>query len=146
MDGRRSGLVPDALLVSLPDIDVQHEQIFAFLETLKIACFGSSYLPEDGFRRFINDLAQHFADEERLASFNGVDFSQHALVHQDNLRAMRGALESVLSGASDAYSFLRYTEFWFERHIVQFDKPFVVELKAKGEVRSFSGSNDSAII
>ena len=146
MDGRRSGLLPDALMVSLPVIDAQHEQIFAFLETLKIACFGSSYLPEEGFRRFINDLEQHFADEERLASFNGVDFSDHALVHQDNLRAMRGALESVLSGASDAYSFLRYTEFWFERHIVQFDKPFGVELKAIENNRPFLESGDSAVM
>ena len=145
MDGRRSGLLPEALIVSLPDIDAQHEQIFAFLETLKITCFGSSYLPEDGFRRFVNDLASHFAEEEGLAKSNGLDFSEHALVHQDNLRSMRGALESVLAGASDAYSFLRYTEFWFERHIIQFDRPFAAALKEKGMRSPVAEADESKI-
>ena len=109
------------------------------METLKNTCFGSSDIPTEGFRRLVNDLEQHFAEEERLAMLHGIDFSEHAIAHQENVRAIRGSLEAVLSGTSDAYSFLRYVEIWLERHILQFDRNFAADLRKSAGVRSHQG-------
>lgn len=70
-------LLPEALVIDLPEVDAQHEEIFTRIE--------------------------------RLAS---------------------KALNEVRRGASDTYSFLRYVECWFERHILEEDKPFGVRLKS----------------
>ena len=136
MDRQHSALLPEALWVDRLEIDAQHEQIFTFLETLKSTCFGSSYLPMEGFRRLAKDFEQHFAEEELLAETFGLDCSGHTAVHKDAIRTIRESLDDVLTGASDAYSFLRYMEFWLERHIVRFDKPLMAAMKKVEESHS----------
>lgn len=125
----RTGLLPEALRVGFPEMDGQHEEIFSRLETLKAACFGNSGLPVDEFRSLLESIAQHFASEERLAEQAEIAFSEHATVHRQNLQSMQDVLEVVVCGVSEAYSFLRFTEFWFERHIIQYDQPFAVDLQ-----------------
>lgn len=136
---QHSAFLSDALMVGWPEIDAQHEQIFAFLETLKSSCFGSGCLPMEGFRRLVKDFEQHFTDEERLSNACGLECPAHEIAHQDTLRAIRGSLQGVLVGAVDAYSFLRYMEFWLERHIVHFDKPLVAEMKKRGRLCASPG-------
>ena len=119
-----ASLLPEALLVDLPEIDTQHEEIFDRIETLKTACFESSYVPIDEFHSLLELFEQHFATEERLAEEAALDFVEHTKVHRDTLRILRKALGEVISGAHDAHSFLRYAEYWFERHITEEDKPF----------------------
>lgn len=72
----------------------------------------------------------HFATEERIAQEAGLEFSLHTQTHRDNLRVIGRALSEVKQGARDVRSFLRYAEFWFERHIVQDDQPFAAKLRA----------------
>ena len=129
MGALRSGLLPETLRVGFPEMDGQHEEIFSRIETLKAACFGNSDLPVEEFRSLLESIARHFASEERLAVQATIEFSEHATVHRQNLLSMKDALEVVLCGVSEAYSFLRYTEFWFERHIVQYDQPFAADLQ-----------------
>ena len=129
MGALRTGLLPETLRVGFPEMDGQHEAIFSRIEALKAACFGNSDLPVDEFRRLLELIAQHFASEERLAEEGAIVFSEHATVHRQNLQSMQDALEVVLCGVSEAYSFLRFTEFWFERHIVQYDQPFAADLQ-----------------
>lgn len=121
-------LLPEALRVSFPEIDGQHEELFCRLEVLKAACFGNDSLPVEEFRGLVDSIAEHFASEERIAERAGIEFSEHTAVHRKNLQSMRDVLEVVLGGASESYSFLRFAEFWFERHIVQYDKAFAAEL------------------
>jgi len=129
MGALQTGLLPEALRVGFPEMDGQHEEIFSRLETLKAACFGNSDLPVDEFRSLLESIAQHFASEERLAEQAAIAFSEHATVHRQNLQSMQDVLEVVVCGVSEAYSFLRFTEFWFERHIIQYDQPFAADLQ-----------------
>jgi len=129
MATQRTGLLPEALRVGFPEIDGQHEEIFVHLEALKTACFGNKDLPVDEFNSLLDSIDRHFASEERLAKQAAIEFSEHATVHRDNLQAMRDTLEVVVCGVSEAYSFLRFAEFWFERHIVQYDQPFAADLQ-----------------
>ncbi|MCB1941148.1 MAG: hemerythrin family protein [Candidatus Accumulibacter sp.] len=128
-ESKLTGLLPEALLIDLPEIDVQHEEIFRRVETLKKSSFGSGPLSLDAFDSLLDYLQWHFASEERLALQCGVDFTDHARVHEDNLHTLRKALDAVRHGSSDVHSFLRYTEYWFERHISEEDKPFAAGLR-----------------
>lgn len=137
MEERRTGLLPEILVVDWPPIDAQHEHLFLSIESLKAACVGVSCLPIDDFGQLLDELERHFGYEEKLAAQVGVEFSQHISVHRDNLLSLRDALEVVASGISDAYSFLRYLEFWFERHIIQYDQAFIDELQRKKVIPEF---------
>jgi hemerythrin len=123
-----TGLLPTALLIDLPEIDVQHEEIFRRIETLKNSSFGSGPVSLDEFHSLLDYLEWHFASEERLARQLGVDFADHTSAHDENLRTLRKALAAVQDGSQDVHSFLRYTEYWFERHINDEDKPFAARL------------------
>lgn len=129
---QRAGLLPEVLRVGFPEIDGQHEEIFGRLEALKAACFGNSNLPVAEFNGLLDSIARHFASEERIAEQATIEFSEHAAVHRENLQSMRDALDVVVGGVSEAYSFLRFTEFWFERHITQYDQPFAATLRQPG--------------
>ena len=124
-----TGLLPTALLIDLPEIDVQHEEIFRRIETLKNSSFGSGPVSLDEFHSLLDYLEWHFASEERVARQLGIDFADHARVHDDNLRTLRKALAAVHDGSRDVHSFLRYAEYWFERHIIDEDKPFAARLR-----------------
>ncbi|MCM8611129.1 hemerythrin family protein [Accumulibacter sp.] len=129
MDLNLSGLLPEALLIDLPEIDAQHEEIFRRIESLKLSCFGSGPVSFADFASLIDYLEYHFASEEGIAKAVGVDFAGHATVHRDNLHALQKAFAEVRNGARDVHSFLRYAEYWFERHIAVEDRPFAASVK-----------------
>lgn len=123
------GLLPEALLIDLPEIDAQHEEIFRRVESLKTACFGSGPVSFAEFDSLLEYVAYHFDSEKRLAQEVGVDFLGHDAVHRDNLQGLRKAFDEVRGGARDVHSFLRYAEYWFERHISEEDKPFAASVR-----------------
>ena len=125
-----AGVLPEALLIDLPEIDIQHEEIFRRVESLKVACYGSGPAPFDGFQSLLDYVQHHFATEERVAREAGAEFVEHARVHRENLRVLRRALGEVKHGKRDVHSFLRYAEYWFERHINEEDKPFAASVRA----------------
>ncbi len=129
MENSIAGLLPEALLVDLPEIDAQHEEIFNRIEALKSACFESNYVPIDEFRALLEDFAVHFATEERIAGDAGLDFADHTRIHDDTLRMLHRALGEVISSGRDVHSFLRYCEYWFERHISEDDRVFLSVLQ-----------------
>ncbi len=141
MEINLAGLLPEALLIDLPEIDAQHEEIFRRIESLKLACIGSGPIPFEDFDSLLAYLKYHFGSEERVASEVGIDFLDHATVHRENLHALRKAFDEVRGGARDVHSFLRYAEYWFERHISEEDKPFARQVRSH---RAMSGSTSSA--
>lgn len=143
MKVRNAGLLPEALLVDLPEIDAQHEEIFHRIEALKTTCFESSYVPIDEFHALLDFFATHFATEERIAADAGLDFTDHARIHDDTLRLLQKALGDVITGTQDVHSFLRYAEYWFERHISEDDRLFISLLQASG-VDHYGGVRHSA--
>ena len=129
MENTLGGLLPEALLIYLPEIDVQHEEIFRRIEALKNSSIGSGPVSLDESRSLLDYLEWHFASEERIARQRGIDFVDHARAHDENLHTLRKALAAVHEGSQDVHSFLRYAEYWFERHITDEDKPFAARLR-----------------
>ncbi|HQC79601.1 MAG TPA: hemerythrin domain-containing protein [Accumulibacter sp.] len=131
METNTAVMLPEALSIGLPEIDAQHESIFRCIESLKAICYGSGPASLEEFENLLEYLKYHFASEERLAGEVGVDFLDHATVHRKNLLALRRAFSEVQSGMRDLHSFLRYIEYWFERHITDEDKPFAATIHAR---------------
>jgi hemerythrin-like metal-binding protein len=123
-------LLPQTLVIDQFELDAQHEQIFTRIESLKIACVEGGNPGLDVFDDLLLFLGQHFATEERIAQEASLEFSSHAKTHRDSFYMLSKALDEVRRGASDEYSFLRFIEYWFERHILTEDKPFGARLKA----------------
>lgn len=124
-------LLPDALLIGLPEVDAQHEEIFNRIESLKATCFEHCHAPFPEFESLVAFFAHHFATEERIAEQAGLEFSLHIKAHRTNQRVLKKALDEVRSGVRDAYSFMRYVELWFERHIIEEDQPFSASLRSR---------------
>ncbi|MBL8398753.1 MAG: hemerythrin family protein [Candidatus Accumulibacter sp.] len=131
MENHTTDILPQALLIGIPSIDAQHENIFRRIESLKESCYGSGPDSLDEFVSLLNYLEFHFATEEALASTLGVDFLDHSTVHRSNLQSLHKAFDGIRSGARDVHSFLRYAEYWFERHIAEEDKPFAASVHAR---------------
>ncbi|MCM8595052.1 bacteriohemerythrin [Accumulibacter sp.] len=123
------GVLPEALLIDLPEIDVQHEEIFRRIEQLKADCYGSGPVSFDEFDGLLDYLKHHFSTEESVAAEAGASFGEHAKIHRQNLRKLRKAFDEVRQGTRDVHSFLRYVEYWFERHINEEDKPFASSVR-----------------
>ena len=136
MESMHAGLLPESLVIDLPEVDAQHEEIFIRIESLKVACFEIEYDPIGDFETLLHYFAHHFATEERIAEQNGLEFSEHIETHQKSLRVLNKALHDVRSGVRDAYSLLRYIELWFERHINDMDKPLATSLQSPRRYRS----------
>lgn len=137
MEITHAGLLPESLVIDLPEVDAQHEEVFIRVESLKNACFEIDYDPVGDFESLLTYFAQHFATEERIAQQNGLEFSEHIKTHQKSLRVLNKALDEVRTGERDPYTFLRYIELWFERHINDLDKPFAASLQSIRRYRPF---------
>lgn len=137
MEIMHTGLLPESLMIDLPEVDAEHEEVFIRIESLKNACFEVDYDPIGDFESLMDFFVRHFATEERIARQNGLAFSEHIATHRKSLRVLNKALDEVRSGGRDAYSFLRYIELWFERHINELDKPFAASLQSRRRYRPF---------
>jgi hemerythrin-like metal-binding protein len=140
------GLLPESLVVDLPEVDAQHEEIFIRIESLKSACFDIDYDPLGDFETLLAFFDHHFATEEHIAQQGGLEFSDHIKTHRKGLRALKRALDDVRSGTRDAYSLLRFIELWFERHINEQDKPFAASLQSPRRYRPFPMPIDAGFL
>lgn len=126
-----SPLLPEALLVDLPEVDAQHEEIFTCIESIKSACFESAYVPINELHALIELFERHFSTEERIAREAGLEFADHTRIHRDTVRLLRKGFADILAGEHETHPFLRYAEYWFERHIKEDDKEFAATLRAR---------------
>lgn len=138
MEKLLSGLLPESLLIDLPEVDAQHEAIFVCIEALKEACFENDELPVAELRHLLGLFGEHFATEERFARDAGMEFSHHGRSHGATLRMLEKTLSDAEKGISRLHELLRYMEFWFERHIIEEDRPLAVSLALRRS-RSASG-------
>lgn len=136
MEIARGNLLPEALMLGLPDIDAQHEGVFWRIETLKFTCIEENALSEPLLDELLRFLHEHFASEESLAASISLDFTHHHVSHRHTLDMLRRWGDKVIGGELDVFSFLRYLEIWFERHIQHEDQPFAREVLARGRVKS----------
>jgi len=117
MDRECAVFLPEALILDVEEIDDQHAALFARLAVLKEHCIEANCLPCGEGAALLDALRIHFATEECMAIEAGLDFVDHIQKHQIMLKRVAGAIEQVLTGKSDAFSLIRYLEYWFERHI-----------------------------
>ena len=121
MSARQYSMLPQNLQVNIPEIDVEHDELFVFLEGFKEYCFEHSPIPQEKRNALYRLLVSHFKTEERLAISAGVDFSGHEDAHEKMLETVSQALSQMASNNGDLYSLIRYIGYWFEIHILRYD-------------------------
>lgn len=124
MNADHAVFLPDALLINVPEVDEQHAGLFANLAHLKDRCVELNCLPAEDAAKLLEILRVHCATEEALAREAGLEFSVHAAKHQQMLKGIAKTIEEVHEGHTDAFSLIRYLEYWFERHIREEDIGF----------------------
>jgi len=124
--------LPESLILKVPEIDSQHQALFAQLVEIKAICVEENYLPLARAEELMLALQAHFNTEERLAFGAGYDFAEHARKHEKMLAAIRKGISKVSDGSKDVFGLLRYVEYWFERHIAEEDKALGARLLSSG--------------
>lgn len=122
MNDRAPRFLPKELIIGVPEVDAQHEALFARLVFLKELCLETKHLPLEQAEGLLAALQEHYATEECLAAGNDIDFSEHARQHEMMLRAVGKTLMEVVAGRANIFSLLRYLDYWFERHIAEEDR------------------------
>lgn len=117
-----SMFLPRELLVDVPAIDRQHDDLFTQFEALKAICMEQNVLPTAEAEALVDALEVHFATEEKFALDAGIDFGRHGEKHRKMLASVRKMLANVIAGELDVFSLIRYLDYWFERHIREEDK------------------------
>ena len=123
-------LLPDVLTLGILEIDAQHQHLFELLAELKAHCFELGKLPEEEAAQLLRHLAEHFATEERIAFDAGRDVAEHIVTHQRIFAGIERGIAEVQRGNKDMFALLRYIEYWFERHIVDEDRPLLCPTEA----------------
>ena len=121
MSTRQYAMLPQSLRVNIPEIDLEHDALFSFLEGFKEYCFDQSPMPQDRRNALYQLLVSHFETEERLAVAASIDFSGHEEAHEKMLETVSQTLNQMASNNSDLYSLIRYIGYWFEIHILRYD-------------------------
>lgn len=114
-------MLPQNLRINIPEIDSEHDALFAFLEGFKEYCFELSPMPQDKRNALYELLVSHFKTEERLAIAASLDFTGHEEAHEKMLETVSQTLKQMASKNSDLYSLIRYIDYWFEIHILRYD-------------------------
>lgn len=125
-------MLPESLILDVAHVDAQHESLFCCIENLKFHCLETNELPKTLLSALLDDLREHFHTEEVIARSAMIDFAEHAEMHRQTLNALNSWSDLVLIGQRDIFSFLRYLEVWFERHIREEDMPFARQLHEAG--------------
>lgn len=114
--------LPNALVIDVPEIDLQHAQLFAQLEAFKASCVEHNAFMSQEAEEIFRTLVDHCETEERLAAVAGLDFRRHGEKHRAMLNGIRKRLDAMEHPEADVYGLIRYVEYWFERHIKEEDK------------------------
>lgn len=124
-----SSHLPRTLIVDVPEIDRQHDELFSELATLKSMCIEQNSLPLERAEALFDLLVEHCATEERLALDAGLDFRGHREKHGRMLKGIRKMLNEVEHEKLDVFTLIRYVDYWFERHISDEDKALGLALQ-----------------
>lgn len=122
--------LPRALVLDLPEIDAQHEALFAQLAAIKEHCLETNRLLPEQVDDLLEQLSEHFATEERLAFEALHYFAEHSKKHEKMLNALTKAFDEVRSETRDVFSLLRYIDYWFERHIAEEDRHLAARVQS----------------
>ena len=122
MEESASRFLPGALRIGIESIDEQHARLFGQLVEIKQICLVENALPPAEANALVVALSEHYSYEMALARQMGIEFTDHAKKHGKMLRLVDKALCEAVAARADAFSTLRYIEYWFERHIAEDDR------------------------
>lgn len=129
-----SSHLPRTLIVNVPEIDRQHDELFSELAALKSMSIEQNALPLARAEALFDLLVEHCATEERLALEAGLDFRTHRDKHARMLKGIRKMLDEVERETLDVFTLIRYVDYWFERHISEEDKDLGAALQMTSKV------------
>ena len=121
MSTHQYSMLPLSLHTNIHEMDLEHNELFTFLESFKEYCFDSIPMPQLKRDALHQMLSSHFETEAYLAQAAGVDFSHHEEAHVNMVGVVLKTLNQMSSKNSDLYSLIRYIGYWFEKHILSFD-------------------------
>ena len=110
-------------------MDNEHNELFERLENLKTHSFGSNEVLQQEAEALRTCLVKHFQTEQQLAEAAGIDFSEHAELHQKMFDVVSLSLKQIYLGQGDVFSLIKYIHLWFERHIQETDARFAAKLR-----------------
>jgi hemerythrin len=122
--------------VRLPEIDAQHQRLFALASELHVAMSqgkGKTVL-EPALARLIEYTKVHFADEEKLMRrYNYPDSDAHKILH-DQLTAKVLDFQDrfVHQEACLTVDLMEFLQNWLAHHINGSDQKYSADLRGKG--------------
>jgi hemerythrin len=131
----------DELMVGLPEVDGQHKEFVARINTLLAACSEGKGAKEVGpVAAFLEDYVEfHFSAEERLmASHSYPALKDHKEQHQyfrDEFAGLKASLHRAPAGAAVALQLNQLLVKWFTDHISTEDRDFAEYLEDQGAAR-----------
>ena len=121
MSNHQYSMLPLSLRTNVHEIDLEHNELFEFLESFKEYCFDSNPIPQLKRDALHQMLESHFETEAHMAKLANIDFSFHETAHVNMLDMVMRSLNQMSSKNSDLYSLIRYIGYWFEKHILNYD-------------------------
>jgi len=114
-------MLPKSLMVNVPAMDIEHHELFMYLEEFKESCFDSAHITLEKRDVLYGLLLKNCQTEKVLAQSVNFDFTSHALAHAQMLKIVFHTLNQLSSNNGDIYTLIRYISYWFERHILEYD-------------------------
>ena len=119
----------------LPEVDRQHEELFALVNRLHDAKTHRADLMGQVFADLSDYVRDHFALEEKLMRDAGVDaahLAEHLAAHADfvaSLTDFRRHSDAGSEGAADAV--LAFLTDWLSQHVQSTDRRMAMEIHAR---------------
>lgn len=123
-------------VLNVPKMDEEHNELFGRLDNLKMHSFGSSEVLQQEADALCNCLIKHFKTEQKLADAAGIDFTDHAQLHEKMFAVVSLSLKQIYLGQGDVFALIKYIHLWFERHIQETDARFAAELQESNSLRA----------
>jgi hemerythrin len=116
----------------LPEVDRQHQELFALIKRLSEAKARKSEIIDQAFAQLRDYVRDHFALEERLmleADVDAAHFAMHRAAHAGFASRLDELWEAHLSGsASAADELLEFLTGWLTQHILDTDRKMALEI------------------
>ncbi len=125
----------DALSVSDPDIDQQHQKLVRMINDLHDAMRKgqTESVMTNLFNRLLGYTAEHFSyEEQRMAACNYPNLSAHKARHADLVQQATALQEKFASGNQHLnMKVMRFLKDWITNHIQKSDKDYMPYLQAQ---------------
>ena len=126
----------DSLSIGVPEIDAQHQRLFALVNEVDeaIQARHGAEIAARALRTLCDYAVEHFAAEEALMDMNTyADYDRHMAAHMDGTTKALEFLQAVDEDKNvDMPAFLAYLALWVEEHIMDVDQGLGRYLRAAG--------------